>query len=83
MGARIMCGMNITMSVDDQIVQRARAVAEAMGTSLNQLVREYLAGLAGSDDAEADVRELRELSMASGGRSGGWTFDRDELHGRA
>lgn len=78
-----MCYMNITLSVDDQVVQRARAAAEAMGKSLNQLVREYLAGLAASDDAEADVAELRELSKASGGRSRGWKFDRDELHARS
>jgi len=77
-----MCGMNITLSVDEQVVQRARAVAEAMGKSLNQVVREYLASLAATDDVEAGIAELRELSESSGGRSGGWKFDRDELHAR-
>ena len=75
--------MNITLSVDEQLVQRARAAAEAMGKSLNQVVREYLASLAASDDADADVAELRELSGAGQGRSGGWRFDREELHARS
>jgi hypothetical protein len=75
--------MNITLSVDEQVVRRARASAEAMGKSLNQLVREYLSSLAASDDAEADVAELRELSRAAEGRSGGRKPDREELHARA
>jgi antitoxin component of RelBE/YafQ-DinJ toxin-antitoxin module len=83
MCTRNMCHMNITLSVDEQVVQRARAAAEALGTSLNQLVREYLASLAASDDAEADVAELRELSRAAQGRSGGRKLDREALHARA
>jgi hypothetical protein len=75
--------MNLTLSVDEQIVQRARAAAEAMGKSLNQLVREYLGSLAAGDDAELDIEEVRELSSESGGRSRGWKFDRDQLHARS
>jgi hypothetical protein len=78
-----MCDMNITLSVDEHVVRRARAAAEAMGKSLNQMVRDYLAGLAAADDVDADIAELRELSGASGGRSRDWKFDRDELHGRS
>jgi hypothetical protein len=75
--------MNLTLSVDEQIVQRARAAAEAMGKSLNQLVREYLGSLAAGDDVELDIEEVRELSSESGGRSRGWKFDRDQLHARS
>ena len=75
--------MNLTLSVDEQIVQRARAAAEAMGKSLNQLVREYLGSLAAGDDVERDIEEVRELSSESGGRSRGWKFDRDPLHARS
>jgi hypothetical protein len=74
--------MNITLSVDEQIVRRARAVAEAMGKSLNQVVREYLEGLAAVDDVQAELSELRRLSEESRGSRKGWRFDRDELHGR-
>lgn len=75
--------MNITLSVDERLVRRARKKAAAMGKSLNQLVREYLERLAGSDDAERDVAELRQLSRESRGRARGWRFNRDELHERA
>ena len=39
--------MNITLSVDEQVAQRARQAAQRMGKSLNQLVRDYLEQLAG------------------------------------
>jgi hypothetical protein len=75
--------MNITLSVDEPIVKEARKVAAAMGTSLNQLVRDYLTTLVGKGDADRDIAELRELSAAGQGRSSGWRFDRDELHERS
>ena len=34
--------MNITLSVDEQTVAKARRVAQAMHKSLDQVVREYL-----------------------------------------
>jgi hypothetical protein len=74
--------MSITLSVDERLVRRAHKKANAMGKSLNQLVREYLERLAGTDDAERDVAELRELSRGSRGRTRGSQFDRDELHQR-
>jgi hypothetical protein len=75
--------MNLTLSIDERIVQRARGAAEAMGKSLNQLVREYLETLALTEDAGADIAELRALSKSAKGRSRGWKFNRDELHERA
>jgi len=73
--------MNVTLSIDDQIVARARKKAEALGTSLNQMIRDYLQALAGSDDPEQILKELRELSGT--GNSRGWKFNRDELHERS
>ena len=75
-------GMNITLSVDERLVRRARKKAEAMGKTLNQLVREYFERLAGSDNAERDVAELRRLSREGGGHARRWRFNRDELHER-
>ena len=40
--------MNITLSIDEQVAQRAREAAQKMGKSLNQAVRDYLEQLAGS-----------------------------------
>jgi hypothetical protein len=75
--------MNITLSVEDEVVRRARHTAQSMGTSLNQIIRDYLEELAGRSSAEDDVREVRELSARSGGHSRGWKFDRQEIHERS
>ncbi|MGA2116265.1 MAG: DUF6364 family protein [Bryobacteraceae bacterium] len=74
--------MNVTLSIDDGLVQEARRRAEAMGTSVNQLVREYLEQFAGKTDPDADAAEFERLSLAAQGDSRGWKFNRDELHQR-
>ena len=55
--------MNLTLSVDEQIVERARTTAAAMGMSLNQAVRNYLGELAGQSSPEADIAEIEHLSL--------------------
>jgi hypothetical protein len=75
--------MNITLSVDERTVRKARKAAESLGMSLNQAVRRFLEDLAGSSSAEGDIAELRELSARSGGHARGRRFDRDEAHERA
>jgi len=72
--------MNVTLSVDEQLLARARKKAAALGKSLNQAIRDYLERLAGGDDPERSIEELRRLSGK--GSSGGRRLDRDELHGR-
>jgi len=74
--------MNITLSVDDGVIQEARRRAEAMGTNVNQLVREYLEQLAGKTDSKADAVEFERLSRATHGNPRGWRFNREELHDR-
>ena len=73
--------MNVTLSIDDQLVERARKRAAALGKSLNQVIRDYLEKLAGNDDPERSIEEFERLSGQ--GDSGGWRFDRDEIHGRS
>jgi hypothetical protein len=72
--------MNVTLSLDDQLVTRARKKAEALGKSLNQLIRDYLQTLAGGDDPERSIAEFKRLSGR--GHSRGWRFNRDEIHSR-
>ena len=74
--------MNITLSVEDDIVLRARRQAEVLGTSVNQLVRDYLASLAGAADRAADIDEFARLSREANGDSRGWKFNREEIHER-
>jgi hypothetical protein len=72
--------MNVTLSIDEQIVARARKRADALGKSLNQLIRDYLQKLAGGDEPERSIEEFRSLSGR--GHSRGWRFDRNEIHER-
>ncbi|MGA2905772.1 MAG: DUF6364 family protein [Candidatus Korobacteraceae bacterium] len=73
--------MNVTLSVDEQLVVRARKKAESLGKSLNQLIRDYLQTLAGGDDPERSIAELKRISGR--GHSRGWRFNRDEIHERS
>lgn len=72
--------MNVTLSIDKQVVARARKRAEALGKSLNQLIRDYLQTLA-DDDPERSIEEFKRLSGR--GNSRGWRFNRDEIHERS
>ena len=74
--------MNVTLSIDDEVIQEARRRAEVMGTSVNQLVREYLGQLVGKNDPNADATEFERLSHITQGDSRGWKFNREELHER-
>jgi hypothetical protein len=73
--------MNITLSIDEQLASRARKRAEALGKSLNQLIRDYLQSVAGGNDAESSIEEFKRLSGR--GDSRGWRFNRDEIHERS
>ena len=73
--------MNVTLSIDAQLVAKARKKAAALGKSLNQLIRDYLQRLAGGDDPERSIQEFKRLS--GGGHSRGWRFNRDEIHERS
>ena len=73
--------MNVTLSIDEHVLARARKRAEALGTSVNQLIRDYLQRLAGSDDPGKSVEEFKRLSGT--GRSRGWRFNREEIHERS
>lgn len=74
--------VNVTLSIDDEVVGRARRKAEAMGTSVNQLVREYLEQLAGNAQGAEIAAEFERLSRESRGHRRGWKFNREELHER-
>jgi len=73
--------MNVTLSIDEQLVTRARKKAEALGKSLNQMIRDYLQTVAGGDDPERSIEEFKRLSGQ--GHSRGWRFNRDAIHERS
>ena len=74
--------MNITLSVDEQTVERARERLRAVGKSVNEEIRDRLRYLAGEKDRDNErwIEELRGLSGK--GDSHGWRFNRDEIYER-
>jgi len=75
--------MNVTLSIDDEVLWRARRKAEAMGTSVNQLIRDCLEQLSGKGEPAEDAAEFERLSRLAGGDSRGSKFNREELHERS
>lgn len=75
---------NLTLTVDEEILRRARIRALERGTSVNALVRDYLALLAGQSRAAEGVAEFLAAVEGAGASSGaeGRTWTRDELHDR-
>lgn len=74
--------MNITLSVDEQVAQRAREAAQKMGKSLNQAVRDYLEQLAGSGLREQRWAQFEARCLQSPAKLEGWRFSRDEANER-
>jgi hypothetical protein len=72
--------MNLTLSIDEQVVAQARKKASALGKSLNQMIRDYLQSIVGGDDPQRSIAEFKRLSGT--GDSRGWRFNRDEIHER-
>ncbi len=50
-----------------------------MGTSVNQMVRDYLKSVVGDDDIEAQIAEFRRTS-GRGNPPSDWKFDREEMY---
>jgi hypothetical protein len=71
--------MNITLSIDEQLVERAREKLRATGKSLNQEIREHLEHLVGDQDIQRELEEFR-LRAGQGRSDPGWKFDRDEIY---
>lgn len=70
--------MNITLSIDEQLVDRARERLRATGKSVNQEIRDHLADIAGDNDVEGDIEEFLRLSRM--GNPKAWKWNRDEIY---
>jgi len=74
---------NLTITVDEEALKRARIRALEEGTSVNALLKAFLESYAGvSRSQRAAVREILSLSERSQSRRGGSRWSRDELHER-
>lgn len=72
--------MEITLRLDDALIERARDLAERRQTSLDELFGELLRQATGA----AAIEEFLRLAAAHGACSApGWRFDRDACHDRS
>lgn len=71
---------NLTITIDDELLKRARIRALEQDTSVNALLRDYLTAFAGveRDALEEVVRMAGRARSSSGGRK----WKREEAHGR-
>lgn len=72
---------NVTLSVDSEVLLAARRYAADRNTSVNGLVREFLADIASREDRVKTARKhIMQLSRETQGRIGDITWSRDSLH---
>lgn len=72
---------NITLAIDEATLAATRAYAQRHHTSVNQLVRDLLRRTVVNSQAEG-VKELLRYFRENAGDSGGWKWNREELHDR-
>jgi len=78
--------MNVTLSLDDDLVKEVRKIAVENDTTLTGLIREYLESLAAEKAASGRRRRERQVLEESFGRFkfriGKRTWSRADLHAR-
>ena len=79
--------MNITLSIDDEVVKKVRKIAIERDTTLTGIVRDYLENLAVEDPASGRRRREREALERSFERFqfkvGKRTWKRADLYARS
>jgi plasmid stability protein len=74
---------NLTITVDDEVLRRARVRALQRGTSVNALLRDYLEAFSGSRDTrDRAVASVLEIAARTASGRGKRTWTREELHER-
>jgi len=74
---------NITLAVDEDVLDEVRRFAARRNTSVNALVRDHLRRIAQNENrAQEAMRELREMSDRSNAEVGPLTWTRDQLYDR-
>ncbi len=74
--------MDITVSIDERVVELASAAALAMGKSLDQAVADYLVHLAGNQALAEELIAFELSAINSSGSLAGWKWDRDDANSR-
>jgi hypothetical protein len=61
---------NVTLSIDDRVLDRARKLAAERGTSVNQMVRDYLARETATETEAAYRARMEMVEMARNSHRG-------------
>jgi plasmid stability protein len=74
---------NLTITLDDELLRRARVRAAELGTSVNAVLREHLqTWTAAREERQRAADKILEAAKRSRASSGGRRWTRDELHER-
>jgi hypothetical protein len=74
---------NLTITVDEEVLKKARMRALAQGTSVNAILAEYLEAYADQQARQQEAtRALLTMSRKATSGRGGRRWTRDELHER-
>lgn len=74
--------MNVTLSIDEETLAKAQELASRRGTSLDQMIVDYLEDLTSRRPAEEIVEELKEFWSKNTGTSETVSWTREEIHER-
>lgn len=72
----------VRISLDDALYERAEKLAAERGVSVEEMLRNLLAGEAGgeTEDAYRARMEMVEMARKATGGLGGWKWNREELY---
>lgn len=72
---------NLTLAIDDDLLDKVRVLAAMKRTSVNEMVRGFLQRLVEQESEHDEATEaLLKLARESKGRMGDWKFSRDETY---
>jgi hypothetical protein len=78
--------VNLTIAVEESLLEEAQKRAVEQGTLVDALLRSYLESYVDTEQRKRQqeaVRSLLDLSLRTQGGSGGRKWTRDELHARS
>ena len=73
---------NLTITLDDDLLKRARIRAAELGTSVNAVLRDYMEAWAGVADRRRAVEALLVRSKRARSARSAQRWTRDDLHDR-
>lgn len=75
--------MNITLSADKTLIEKARKYAQKHNITLNNLVRNYLKKIVNASDIDKTADEFETIAQTYAGESEiDYTFNREEIYNR-